>query len=42
MIRNLSDVKAVVFFMAIRTVALRCENNLWDEIAASHQPFFSL
>ena len=29
-------------FIAIRTVALSCERNLWDEIAASHQPFFSL
>ena len=29
-------------FMAIRTVALWCESNSWDKIAASHQPFFSL
>ena len=28
--------------MAIRTVVLWCESNLWDEIAASHQRFFSL
>ena len=28
--------------MAIRTVASWCESNLWDEIAASHQPSISL
>ena len=28
--------------MAIQTVALWYESNLWDELAASHQPFFSL
>ena len=41
-IGNLSGLKAVVFFMAIRTVALWYKSNLWDEITANHQPFFSL